>query len=92
MPEQTGPKPVQTTILTEAQLTEAFMEAAREERRLTSAKKDYDGKANNLIGIEQKKQTAILEEIDQVKAGRTEDLPFSDRDWSSLVKSRNENV
>jgi hypothetical protein len=92
MPEQTGPKPVQTTLLTKEQLQDAMIEAAREERRIAGKKKDYDGKANNLIGIEQKKQTAIIEELDALKAGRTEKLPYSDMDWSSLIVDRKPNV
>lgn len=73
-------------------LFKALEHAQREELRLRKEKKQADKEFNNLIGTEEKKQTAILEELDAVRAGRTEDLPFTDRDWNKAVEDRQENV
>lgn len=80
------------TMISEEQLLEALEHAAREEMRLTKEKKGYDKRMNNLIGEQQKKQTAILEELDSVRAGRTDYLPFSDHDWNAAVEERDANV
>ena len=73
-------------------LLKALEHAKREELKLRKEKKQADKEFNNLIGTEEKKQTAILEELDAVRAGRTDNLPFSDRDWNKAVEDRNENV
>jgi hypothetical protein len=73
-------------------LLEALEVAKREELRLSKDKKNMDARMNRLIGVEQKKQTAILEELDAVRSGRDDYLPFSDHDWTADVQDRDANV
>ena len=70
----------------------ALEKAAREEARLTADKKSCDKRFNNLIGVEQRKQRAILEELDALRAGRTDYLPFTETDWTKEAADRDENV
>ena len=51
-----------------------------------------DAKFNNLIGVEEKKQIACLEEIDGIAAGRQDYLPFSGTNWDEEIKKRDANV
>lgn len=80
--------------MTTEQLWEALEHAKREELRLAKDKKAADKAMNRLIGTEQEKQKAILEELDAMRAGRTETLPFTEKDWSGEAadETRDENV
>jgi hypothetical protein len=75
-----------------AMLQEAIEKLVREIREEKAKKSAFDKKANRAIGKAEKMLDAAIDELDAIRAGRNDFLPFTDGNWDEGDQDRDPNV